>query len=121
MTRRDNPNLFTELGTKGLERLDTLGELNLKAWERLASRQVDVLNLMVEQGVRQMKLATEAYGYTELAKGQVELVREASERAMREARANLRLAGEVREDYRAWVEDGISEITRQMPGAGTSA
>jgi hypothetical protein len=68
----------------------------------------------MEQGSRQVKLATEAKGYTEYMKGQVDLAKETSERAMTEAKANLKVAGEVQEDYRAWVQKGMSDLSAEL-------
>lgn len=114
MTEKDNVNAMNEMGNKGFERMNTLGELNLKVWEKLAARQMETMNLLMEQSSRQMKLATEAKGYNELLKGQMEIAKETSERMMAETKTNMELAGEVRDEYRAWVESGVSEVTAEM-------
>jgi phasin family protein len=114
MTTKDTANLMNEMGNKGFEQLNALGELNLRAWEKLVGRQMDAVSLAMEQGIRQVKLATEAKGYTEYMKGQVELAKETSERAMAEAKANLKVAGEVQEDYRAWMQKGMSDLSADL-------
>jgi len=111
MNAKDSMSMIGEMSSKGFERLNALGELNLRAWERLTARQLDAVNLMVEQGIRQMKLAAESKGYNEYLKGQVELTRELGGRMMEETKAGVQMAGELREEYRAWVEEGIGEIT----------
>jgi len=121
MSVKETVNLFNEMGNKGFERLNALGELNLKVWESLAARQIDALNLLMEQGTRQMKLATESKGYNEYVKGQVELARETGERLMAETKTNLQLAGQVRDDYRAWFQQGVSELSAEMRKTGASA
>ena len=114
MTAKDNLAAMNEMGTKGAERLNSLGDLNLKIWERMAARQLEALNLMMEQSVRQMKIASEAKGYNEFVKAQVDLAKEASERMMEEVRTNMSLANEVRDEYRAWAQAGMSELTAEM-------
>lgn len=121
MTAKDNLNLMNEMGTKGFERLTALGEINLRAWETLAARQLDAMNLMVEQGVRQMKLATESKGYNEYLKGQVELSKELSTRLMEETKTNLQVAGQVRDQYRSWFQQGVSEVTADLRKAAPAA
>ncbi len=121
MTAKDNLNLMNEMGTKGFERLTALGELNLRAWEKLTARQLDAMNLMVEQGVRQMRLATESKGYNEYLKGQVELAKELSTRLMEETKTNLQVAGEVRDQYRSWFQQGVSEVTADLRKAAPQA
>jgi hypothetical protein len=42
------------------------------------------------------------------------MAKEASERMMEEVRTNMALANEVRDEYRAWTQDGMSELTAEM-------
>ena len=114
MTVKDNLNAINEMGNKSYERLTALAELNLRTWEKLAARQMDAMNLFMEQGTRQMKLATESKGYNELVKGEVELAKEMSARMMEETKANMKLAGEVRDEYRNWFQQGVSEVSADM-------
>ena len=121
MTMKDNINAVNEMGNKGFERINSLGELNLKVWEKLAARQMDALNIMMEQSMRQMKMASEAKGYNEFVKGQVEMAKVASERMMVETKTNMELAGEVRDEYRDWMQSGVSELTAEMRKTATVA
>lgn len=121
MNAKESVTMINEMSTKGFDRLNALGEINLRAWEKLTARQMDAVNAMVEQGIRQMKLATESKGYNEYMKGQVELAKELSGRMMAETKANMQLAGEVRDQYRAWVEEGVSELNAGMRKNAPSA
>jgi len=114
MTKKDNLSAINEISTKSIERMNSLGDLNLKIWEKMAARQLEALNLMMEQSVRQMKIASEAKGYNEFVKAQVEMAKEASERMMEEVRTNMALANEVRDEYRAWAQSGMSEMTAEI-------
>jgi phasin family protein len=102
------------MGGKGMERLNQLAELNMKVIETITSRQMEAMNFMMEQSKRQMKLATEAKGYSELVKGQVELAKEISERMMEETKANMQMAAEVRDGYRAFVREGMNEVSEKV-------
>jgi hypothetical protein len=121
MTIKENLNAINDMGTKGYDRLNALAELNLRTWETLASRQMDAMNLVMEQGLRQMKLATESKGYNDYLKGEMELAKEMSTRMMEETKANMKLAGEVRDDYRNWFQQGVSELTAEMRKTAPSA
>jgi hypothetical protein len=114
MTTKDPVSLMTEVGNKGFERLNALGELNLRTWDKVVTRQMDAVGFAMEQGIRQAKLATESKGYTEYMNGQVALAKETSERAMEEAKASLKVAGEVQEDYRAWMQKGMSNLSADL-------
>ncbi len=110
MSTQDVVKTYTDLTNQNVERLSALGELNLKVAERMATRQMDAMNIFLEQGVRMMKLATEAKGYSELYQGQVDITREMSEKLMAESKTNMTLAGEIRDDYRGWVDSTMAEL-----------
>jgi len=112
MTFKENMNAFSNLFNKSMERMSALGELNLKLGERMAQRQLDAMNLYLEQGTRLMQLSAESKGYADLYKGQVEMTRDLGTRLMDESRANMQAAAEVRDEYRAWL-DGLMDDMRQ--------
>ena len=110
---KDNLATMNEMGNRGYESLRELGELNLRSWEQLLERQMDAFSLAVETGVQQMKLASEAKGYNDLLKGQVELVKSIGERALRESKTNLEMANASRDEYRAWFEKGVKSFSEK--------
>lgn len=114
MTMNDTLKTANDMTTKGMDRFTSLAELNMRALEKLASRQMDSFSLCLEQGMRMMKLATESKTYNDYMKGQAELVKDATERMMAETKTNMQLAGEVRDDYRAWYEQSLSELSADL-------
>lgn len=121
MTANETMNTVNEITNKGIERMTSLGELNLRIFERLVARQMDTVNLYMEHGMRVMKLATEAKGYNELFKGQVEATKELSERLMNETKSTMAVVGEVRDDYRNWFERNMAEVSSDLRKAAPSA
>jgi hypothetical protein len=71
---------------------------------------MDALNLFMEQGVRMMTLATEAKGYSELYKGQVEMAKDITEKLMAESKTNMALVSEIRDDYRGWFDGAVADL-----------
>ncbi|MCG6941042.1 MAG: phasin family protein [Thiohalocapsa sp.] len=110
MSAQDVMNTYNNLTNQNVERLNALGELNLKVAEKMVARQMDAMNLFMEQGVRMLKLATEAKGYSELYKGQVEMAKDVSEKLMAESKTNMTLAGEIRDDYRGWFDAAMADL-----------
>ncbi len=110
MSAQDVMNTYKDLTDQNVERLSALGELNLKVAEKMVSRQMDAMNLLMAQGVRMLKLASEAKGYSELYKGQVEMAKELSEQLMTESKTNMALAGEIRDDYRGWLDAAMADL-----------
>ncbi|NBC46521.1 MAG: phasin family protein [Gammaproteobacteria bacterium] len=112
MIAKDQMNTFNELTNESVERMTALGELNMRVVERMTNRQMDLMSRFMEQGTRFMRAATEARGYNDLYKAQVEMTKEASEQMMNESKANLQLATEARDEYRAWYENTLSGMRK---------
>jgi phasin family protein len=113
-TANEGFEMFNDLGSKGYESARQLGELNLRAMEKLVTRQMDAVNLVMESGLRQVQLATEAKGYSDLVKGQLELAKELGERVMEESRSNVKLASDTRDEYRVWFEQNVKTVSEKM-------
>ena len=116
MNTKDVMSTYTELTNKSVERVNALGELNLKMVDTVATRQVDMMNMFMEQGLRMMTLTTEAKGYSDLYKGQVEMTKEMAERMVEESKSGMKMAGQIRDDYRGWFDAAMTEVK----GSGTA-
>lgn len=111
---KESVEMFSELNSKGFEAARQLGEINLRTMERLVCRQMDVMSMLVEGGLRQVKLASESKAYSELVKDQVEFAREVTERVMEEGRENVKIASDTRDEYRAWLEQGMELVSMNI-------
>jgi hypothetical protein len=110
MSTKEIVTAVTDLSNKSVERMNALGELNIAVAEKLAARQMEALNLFMEQGMRMMKLATEAKGYADYYKGQVDVAREMTERLVTESKVNMKMAGDLRDDYRGWLDAAMADV-----------
>ncbi len=111
-TVNENMKTLNELTNNSVERMTALGELNMKVAERMATRQMDLFGRWMEQGTKLMRIATEARGYSDLYKAQVDMSKEASEQMMAESKTNLELASETRDEYRAWFESTVADMRK---------
>lgn len=121
MNAQANLDMLNEMGSKGYESMRELGEINLRNWERIVARQMDAVSLMMESGLRQVKMASEAKGYNDLVKTQVEFAKELGQRLVDETRENLQLAGDARDEYRLWFEKGMTDVKEKMNRAAQAA
>jgi hypothetical protein len=110
MSTKDVVSTYNTITSKSVEHVNALGNLNLKIAETVATRQMDVMNLLMEQGLRMMNLTTEAKGYTDLYKGQVEITKAVTERLVEESKNGMKLAGQIRDDYRGWFDAALAEM-----------
>jgi len=114
MTMNDTLNTMKDFTNKAMERVTSLGDLNMRVFERMTAKQMEGVNLLLEHGNRLFTLATAAKGYNEYAKGQIEMTQDLSKRMMAESQANLALAGQVREEYQSWFVKNMAEVTADM-------
>jgi len=114
MNQQDTTKIVTELTNKNVERMNALNELNLRAWERMTARQMDVMGYFMEQTLRSMKLASESKSYTDFVKAQMEMAKAVGERLMEEAKTNQQVAAEVRDEYRDWYKSGVADLAADM-------
>lgn len=113
--------MMNEMGSKGFDSLRELGEINLRNWERMVARQMEAMSLMMETGMRQARAASDVKGYNDLVKSQVEFAKELGQHLVEETRHNLKLAGDARDEYRAWFEKGIVSAREQAGEAASKA
>ncbi len=113
-TAKENLEAFNELSNKGYEAARELGELNLRTMEKMVSRQMDLMNMFMENSLRQISMASEAKGYNDLVKTQIELTKEVAERVMSESRESVKFANATRDEYRAWFENGVELVSENM-------
>lgn len=114
MNANNSLKTVNDLTSKSIERVTSLGELNIRLFEKMAARQIDAVTLYTDHAVHMFKLATEAKGYNELLKSQVDAAKELSERVVAESKTAIQLVGEARDDYRAWFEKNTAEITADL-------
>jgi hypothetical protein len=121
MNQTDATKIVTEITSKNAERMNALAELNLRAWERMTSRQMDVMGYFMEQSMRSLKVAAESKSYTDFVKTQMEMAKELGEHMMEESKTTLKVANEVRDEFRDWYKDGMTEIAADMRKAAPAA
>lgn len=121
MNATESFNAVKDITAKGMDRVSSLGQLNLRIFERLAARQVDAMNLAVEQGIRLTQITTEAKDINEFFKVQAEAVKDFNEVLVSESKVNLQLAGQTRDDYRVWFEKSLSDISADFRKAVPAA
>jgi len=116
MNTTETLNTVKDLSIKGMERINSLNELNMSLFERMAAQQMDTLKMLMEHGKRTMSLtlATDAKGYNTFLKGQIEAAKDLSEQVMAKSKSSMTLAGQFSEDYRAWYMQNLTELSADL-------
>jgi hypothetical protein len=116
-TMKDNLNLYQEAAKQGYESVRQLGELNLSVWNRMLDGQIDALGLWADAGARQMELLSTTKNYQEYLGAQAKLTRELAEGLMQKSRDALKNVGAAPEEYRAWAEASVNNMTGKFKAA----
>ena len=114
MTTTETLNTVKNLSIKGMERMNSLNELNMSLFDRLAAQQMEAMNMLMEHGNRTLNLASDAKGYNTFLKSQIEAAKDLSEQVMAKSKSSLTLAGQASEDYRAWYMRNLAEVSADL-------
>lgn len=114
MNTSDSLKTINELTNKNIERMTSLGELNMSIFEQVAARQLDAVTLYMDHAMRVMKLATESKGYNDFFKGQIDATKELNELVKTESKTTMQVVSKARDDYRAWVEKNLAEVSSDL-------
>jgi len=92
-------------------------DIGLRSYEQLLSRQFDTVTTLMDHGVAQMKLYSDAKDLREVVSGQVTLNRELADKLLNSSRELVNLSSETRDAYRAWFDAGVAEARDNMEQA----
>ena len=103
---------FEQFGKTGMEQAKALADVHQSAADTLVDRQMALLNTYMGLGMDQLALASRSKGINDFLTGQMELARGFGEKWMAEGRANLDAAVTIREHYRRWWEQGMTQANQ---------
>lgn len=110
-------NPFPPLAVKGIALMTSLGELSLGIYDRLATKQVAAMDLLVEHGNDTLDHAFAAKDIQSLMKGQMMAAQDLTRLMMAESRTNLALLGQAGHEYQHWLKKNLNEVTNELSQA----
>ncbi|MCW8908260.1 MAG: phasin family protein [Sedimenticola sp.] len=116
-----NLDLIREFGINGYESVRSLAEINLRTWEKLVERQMDTFNLLLDTGIEQVSAAGNTQDVSQLLNNQVALGKALGENFASKSREAVDLATEAGNEYRNWLENGISTFNSKVTEAANEA
>lgn len=109
-----NLEVMKEFGVAGFEAARSLGELNLRTWEKLVEKQAETFGLFADAGVEMVKATSEAKEIKELVSAEMAVAKQFGESLVVKGREALQLSNEARDDYRSWAEQGFESFSKQV-------
>ncbi|MCB1802259.1 MAG: phasin family protein [Gammaproteobacteria bacterium] len=98
-----------------------LGELNMRTFEQLASKQAKVMNDCLESSAKQVELMTTAKDYKEAMAAQSELLKGCNEKFLANLRDTTEMMTAVRDELSGMVEEAVKYTSDSVEKAGELA
>lgn len=116
-----NLEVMKEFGVAGFEAARSLGELNLRTWEKLVEKQTETFGLFVDAGIEMVKATTEVKEVKELVNAEMAVAKQFGENLVVKGREALQVTNDARDDYRSWAEQGVEIFTKQVSKSAKAA
>lgn len=109
-----NLDVMKQIGVAGFEAARSLGELNLRTWEKLVEKQTETFGLFVDAGIELVKVTSEQKDIKELVNAEMDVAKQFGEHLVVKGRETLQVTNDARDDYRTWAEQGVDSFTQQV-------
>ena len=109
---------YNEMAQSNYEAIRKMGEINLRAAERLFEQQIDLTNLMMENSSKSLETLSKAKGYQELVAGQSKLGQEYGQGWLKNYRTAIEVMTEARDKVAAIVDEQMQVANKNIQAAG---
>jgi hypothetical protein len=116
--------LFEMMNTYGQSAFDMakqLGEINLRATERMLEQQVAFTGAIVEMGAKQMESLAKAKGMPEVVNGQASFYQEYSQKVLSGYKEAADIMAEARQSLAALMDENMKTVTTNLRQATKKA
>jgi len=109
---------YNEMAQGSFEALRKLGEINMRAGERLFQQQLDLTSTMMEANAKGMEVMTKAKGYQELVSGQAKLAQDYGQEWLKNYRAAVEVLTEARDSAADVLDQQMQVASKNVQAAG---
>jgi len=109
---------YNEMAQGSFEALRKLGEINMRAGERLFQQQLDLTSTMMEANAKGMEVMTKAKGYQELASSQAKLAQDYGQEWLKSYRAAIEVLTEARDSTADVLDQQMQVASKNVQAAG---
>lgn len=98
-----------------------LGEINMRAFEQMTTKQADMMNACLESSAKQYEVMTTAKDYKEAMKAQSELLKGCNEKFLANMRETTEMMNSVRDELTSLMEESVKITSDSIEQAGKAA
>jgi phasin family protein len=109
---------YNEMAQSTFEAMRKLGEINMRAGERLFQQQLDLTNTMLATGAQGMEGMTKAKGYQELVTSQAKLAQDCGQELLKNYRSAVEVLTEARDAAAEVMDQQMQVASKNMQAAG---
>ncbi len=109
---------YNEMAQGSFEALRKLGEINMRAGERLFQQQLDLTSTMMEANAKGMEVVTKAKGYQELVSSQAKLAQEYGQEWLKNYRSAIEVLTEARDSAADVLDQQMQVASKNVQAAG---
>ena len=114
MNYEDTFNLVSKTANENYTSLRKLADINMNAWDQLASKQLEIMKLCFDTSTRQVEMGKDVKRADEMFGKQVELARELGEKLVESNEQVVEILNSTRDEYQGWVEAGTEQARTRM-------
>lgn len=114
---KESIEMINEFSSNGYDSFRKLSDITLKAWNQAMEKQMDAYSALMNSGLEQIKLVSEAKDYHEVVRGQMDFTRKIGEELVNTTREAVELNQKTGEEVRAWFESSLTSVNEQVTKA----
>ena len=119
--QKDIYNTFNDLGQAAYEAAMKMGEVNLRAGEKLLEQQLALTGALLETGTRNLELLSQAKTPQEMLNGQAKLIQDCGQQWLNNCRGTVDILTEARNAAGELVEENVKVANEKVKQAARKA
>jgi|GEM_PF-1558423 len=100
-----------ELNAATVKSIKSLGEIQLRAMEKITERQIALASDYMSQGVKQMQSIAGSKDLSKMFESQANFVSEFNQRVVDDAQKTAEILSESKTELSEWMEEGIKYVS----------
>ncbi len=109
--QKDFVAVIEEMNATAVDSIKRLGEIQLRAMERLTEQQIAITSGYLRDGVKQMQSVVATKDLGKALESQASYVTELNQRVVEDAQKTAAILAESKTELSDWVEEGVKSAT----------
>lgn len=114
---KENFETINEINNKGYDSYRKLSDITMKAWNQAIDKQIATYTSLMNSGLEQVQLISEAKDYHEVVRGQMDLTRKLGEEMVNNTREAVEMGQQTGEAVRTWFDSTLTTVSEQVAKA----